>query len=873
MAKKGRCRRPRSLFRGRLPSPGGIGCRPGTGAAWLLAIPLAAVVIYAFIPILANGFVAWDDDKALVENPYFRGLGVAQVKWAWTTFRNGSYFPLTWLFFGTEYVLWQLDPRGYHLTSLLLQVANAVVLYVLTVALLLRCRIASCLESPWTCSCSAALATALFAVHPLRVEIVAWATVQSYLLCALFSMLAVLAYLRAFPLDSSPRWGWLAGSFLLFVAALLFHAPAVTLPAVLLILDVYPLRRFPDETGRWFGAAARRALLEKIPFAITSLVFMGLVTAAKPESRFAFQHEDGSEVIARACYAIWFYIRKTVLPLDLTIVYPIPKDLNWLAFPYSLSILATLTISAALLLLRRRWPGLLAVWLCYLVILAPNLGFVRTSDGIAADRYSYMSMLGLVMVAAACFCWIWHMLSRWRPGAIGVIAIGLGALLGLTALTRNQCQTWLNSETLWAHALTHGGNSNAGAHNSLGIALQAKGSDQAAEAQFTEALRLKPDYIDAHNNLGLLLDKRGNYQAAVAQMTEAVRLDPGSASAQRNLGTVLFRHGKYQEAVAHLALAIRLDPNDDKAHDNLGFVYFTQGKYEKATAHFAEALRLNPSSAAAHNNLGLVLFAQGKNEEAEAHLALAAWLNPDDAQVHNNLGKVLSRHGKHEAAEAHYTAAVRLNPAFAEAHNNLGLALQTKGSYQAAEGHFSQALRLDPGLANAHYNLGISLVVRGGYEAAAAHFAEALRLDPGFADAHYNLGVVLFSLGNYGPARAHFAEAVRLKPGDPDAYNASAMLMAACPEAKLRDGKGAVQFATRACELTQWKNPSCLNTLAAAQAEAGDFGAAVKAQHRAIELLTDQGQKAEYRSRLVLYQAMKPYRQVSPQPAPSRARP
>ena len=439
---------------------------------WLVAIPLALIVIYAFIPALDNGFVAWDDDQNFLDNPYFRGLGAAQVKWAWTTFWVGVYQPLAWLLFETQYVFCQLDPRGYHLTSLLLQVANAVVLYVLTVALLVRCRTDSCLESPWTCSLSAGLATALFAVHPLRVEAVAWVSCQPYLPCILFSMLAVLAYLRAFPTDSSPRWGWLVGSFFLFVAALLFKAVAVSLPAVLLILDVYPLRRFADGTGRWFGASARRALLEKVPFVMASLVFMGLAIAAKPQSRFPVEHYDASEGIAQACYAIWFYILKTVLPLDLIALYPLPRELNWLAPPFSLSILATLAISAGLFLLRRRWPGLLAAWLSYLVILAPNSGIIRISDQIAADRYSYMSMLGLVMLAAAGFCRLWRMSSRWRPGAaIGIIAIGLGALLGLTAMTRNQCRTWLDSEALWAHALTHGANSSFVAHNNLGVAL------------------------------------------------------------------------------------------------------------------------------------------------------------------------------------------------------------------------------------------------------------------------------------------------------------------------------------------------------------------------------------------------------------------
>ena len=295
---------------------------------WLVAIPLALIVIYAFIPVLDNGFVNWDDDENFLDNPYFRGLGAAQVKWAWTTFWLGVYQPLAWLLFEAQYVFCQLDPRGYHLTSLLLHVANAVVLYVLTVALLVRCRTDSCLESPWTCSLGAGLATALFAVHPLRVEAVAWASCQPYLPCVLFSMLAVLAYLRAFPTGSSPRWGWLVGSFLLFVAALLFHAVAVSLPAVLLILDVYPLRRFGDGPGRWFGASARRALLEKVPFVMTSLLFMGLAIAAKPQSRFPVEHYDASGGIAQACYGIWFYILKTVLPLDLIALYPLPKEIE-----------------------------------------------------------------------------------------------------------------------------------------------------------------------------------------------------------------------------------------------------------------------------------------------------------------------------------------------------------------------------------------------------------------------------------------------------------------------------------------------------------------------------------------------------------------
>ena len=418
-----------------------------------MAAALALIVIYAFFPTLANGFVGWDDDRNFLDNPQFRGLGPAEVKWACTTFWLGVYQPLAWLVFEAQYVFCTLDPRGYHITGLLFQVADAVVLYFLTVALLVRCRNGACLESPWTFSLSAGLATALFMVHPLRVEAVAWASCQPYLPCVLFSMLSVLAYLHAFPIDSSPRMVWLVGSFVLYVAALLFKAVAVSLPAVLLILDVYPLRRFGVGSKRWIGPSARTALLEKVPFVIVSLVFMGLAIASRSQSPFLVKRYDVSEGIAQACYAIWFYIGKTVSPLNLIAVYPLPKKLDWLALPYGLSIVATLAMSAGLFLFRRRWPGLLAAWASYLVILAPNSGLIRNNSFvIAADRYSYMAMLGSVMLAAAGFCGLWRTSSRWRRGAaIGIIPIGLGALLVLTAITRDQCRTWRDTETLWAH--------------------------------------------------------------------------------------------------------------------------------------------------------------------------------------------------------------------------------------------------------------------------------------------------------------------------------------------------------------------------------------------------------------------------------------
>ena len=394
---------------------------------WLVAIPLALIVIAAFIPALDNGFVEWDDSENFLDNPYYRGLGVAQLKWAWSTFWVGVYQPLAWLLFEAQYVFWKLDPRGYHLTSLFFHAANAVVLYVLTVTLLVRCRPDSCLKSPWSCSLGAGLATALFAVHPLRVEAVAWASCQPYLPCALFSMLAVLAYLRAFPMDSSPRWGWLVGSFVLFVAALLFKAVAVSLPAVLLILDVYPLRRFGDGPGRWFGSAARKVLLEKVPFVLVSLVFMGLAIAAKPQSRVAIEHYDASAAHCPGVLRDLVLHRQDGATAGPHRRVPVPQGDGLARAPVPVEHPRDAGDDVGLFLLRRRWPGLLAAWLTYLVILAPSSGLIRISNQIAADRYSYLAMLGLVMLAAAGLCRLWqivlagasrrHLDDRGQPGS------------------------------------------------------------------------------------------------------------------------------------------------------------------------------------------------------------------------------------------------------------------------------------------------------------------------------------------------------------------------------------------------------------------------------------------------------------------------
>ena len=365
---------------------------------WLVAVPLVLIVIAAFIPALDNGFVNWDDDKNFLDNPFYRGLGGAQVKWAWSTFWLGVYQPLAWLLFEVQYVCLETRPawlppdqphpprrqrcRPVCLDGDLARPMPARFVAQESVDVLRWAR-------GWRPPCS----------RCTRCESRPWPGPPASRICPV----PCSRCWRFSPISAHSGWvpprggvgSWARSS--LFVAALLSHAVAVSLPVVLLILDVYPLRRFGDGPGRWFGSAARRAWWEKVPFVMVSLVFMGVAIAARRQALVSTEQNDASASLAQACYGIWFYILKTVLPLDLVAVYPSPREIDWLAPPFLLSILGTLAMSVGLFLLRRRWPGLLAAWLSYLVILAPNLGIIRISDQIAADRYSYLAMLGWVI--------------------------------------------------------------------------------------------------------------------------------------------------------------------------------------------------------------------------------------------------------------------------------------------------------------------------------------------------------------------------------------------------------------------------------------------------------------------------------------------
>ncbi len=608
------------------------------------------MVVATFLPALDNDFVAWDDDRNFLENPNCRELGPDQVKWAFSTFWIAVYQPLAWLFIGAEYLGWQLDPRGYHLVSIVLHVANSLGLYVLTLSLLGRCRPDAWKSPRAGYPMSAGLATALYAVHPLRVEVVAWASCQPHLLSALFSILAVLVYLRAFRMGNSPGWPWIAGSFVLFLAALLSKAVSLGLPVVLLVLDVYPLRRLALGSGRWFTPAARRVLCEKIPFVAASVVFAGLAIAARGHSWASIARNDPLAGIGQAGYEIWFNVNKTVLPFNLVAVYPPPGDRNWLAPPFIWRMVGSLVLTGAFFIMRRRWPGLLAAWLVYLALLAPNSGIIPFSGQIAADRYSYLATAGWVPVVAALLYRLWqakllHAQPPWRSPCWSSDG------WWVSALAREQCRTWRNSETLWTHALLHGAALSAVAHYKMAILLYSQGRLDAAATHTATAIRLDPDDCAIPNFLGIVLQRQGDLSAAAKEFADAARLNPEYLDAHYNLGVILSRQGKFAEAAAQYAEVLRLDPRFADAHHLLGIDFRAQAKFAESEAHYREAVRLNPGRVDTHIGLGVVLSRRGKLAEAVAQYTEALRLDPGNAEARRNL-EILPRGSRSESVRA-----------------------------------------------------------------------------------------------------------------------------------------------------------------------------------------------------------------------------
>jgi len=506
--------------------------RPGAAAL------LVAAVLVCFLPALGSQFVLWDDDMNFTDNPSYRGLSASHLRWMFTTLYGGHYQPLSWLTLGLDYTIWGMNPTGYHLTNLLLHAANALLVYRMIVALV-----------PGVGARAALAGSVLFAIHPLRVESVAWATERRDVLSALFYLATVLGYLRLVQAkrDGHPWRGWLAASVGCLLLSLLSMAWGITLPLVLLALDVYPLRRLARRSD------AVPLLLEKIPYFVLALggaVLAQLASNQVPAKRTLAQH-GLVERAAQAAYGLVFYLWKTLVPIRLSPVYLLEQTLRPTAPRYLASAVIVVGVTAAAVLLRRRAPWATVAWACYALVLAPVLGFVQTGPQIAADRYSYLACLPWVVLLAAG-------IDRLKGAAV-TAALAVAALAGLGVLTFRQTRVWHDSRTLWEHALRVDPDDYV-AYLNRGTVRQAEGDLVGAFADFSEAVRRNPDYYLAFYSRATERLARGDDAGAIADYTATLRINPRYIEAYNNRGLARQRTGDLEGAVADLSEALRRSP-------------------------------------------------------------------------------------------------------------------------------------------------------------------------------------------------------------------------------------------------------------------------------------------------------------------------
>jgi tetratricopeptide (TPR) repeat protein len=624
----------------------------------------------------------------------------------------------------------------------------------------------------WRC---AALA-ALFALHPLQVDSVAWVAERKTLLSAFFWLLATGVYVgyarrksRAGAVSSvEARHAtldyWLALVF--FALGLMCKPVLVTFPFVLLLLDYWPLQRLQIENQQSTFKNLQPLLREKVPFFVLA-AGSSVITILAHQALGSLDSVSKLPWDTRLENALVSYVRylgKAFWPSRLAVFYPYPAA--WPMWEVVACGLLLLVISGLVLGTARSRPWWLVGWFWFLGVLVPFIGLVQAGAQAMADRFMYVPAIGLLVG----LIWGLHGLAKGgRYQQVGSSVVGGAAVVLCLALTRQQLGHWKNSETLFRHALEVTAN-NYIAHCALGTALGKEGQIDEAVSQYQEAIRLKPDYALAHYDLGTLLAKKGQTDEAISQFQEALRLKPDYAEAQNNLGNALDKNGQIDKALRQYQEAIRLKPDDALAHNNLGNALDKKGQTDAAISQYQEAIRLKPDAAEAHYNLGNALDKKGQIDEAISHYQEALRLKPDYAEAHYNLGNALDRKGQIDEALRQYQEAIRLKPDDALAHNNLGNALDRKGQINEAISQFQEALRLKPDDAEAHYNLGNALARKGQIDEAIGQYHEAIRLEPDYADPHNNLGNALGMKGQISEAISQYQEAVRLKPDNAEAH-------------------------------------------------------------------------------------------------------
>jgi tetratricopeptide (TPR) repeat protein len=616
---------------------------------------LVALLIVGTLLVYAQAYrfpyMTVDDHEYVTDNQQVQqGITLASLKWSFTTIHDSNWIPLTWLSLMLDTDLYGVRPGGYHVTNVLLHTANAVLLFL-------------ALFSATQNRGRSAFVAALFALHPLHVESVAWIAERKDVLSTLFGLLSLLAYVRY---ARGAAWWCLGASFLFFVCSLMSKQTLVTLPFVFLLLDFWPLGRLSLAGKLWLSSAKAapvggdlepsererddralsdrgrpplRLVAEKVPFFAASAAFSAIATYAQSHGG-AVRNLNQFPLEARWMNAIVVYVAylwKTLYPHDLAVYYPYPRvRFSWIVMGLAAALL--LSITAAAIAFVRRYPFLLVGWCWYLGTLVPVIGLVQIGSQQMADRYTYFPLIGIFLALA----WLIPELvpaGALRARVLPAAALACVVLLGAVAFT--QIRLWSDNVTLLRHSKDCTPD-NLLVHQFLGSALVVEGAVNEGVAELETAVRMGPWNASAHYALATGLEKLGRVDEAIAQYRAALAIDDRLPEAHTNLGLLLLKRRRFAEAKQHYLRALEIDQDFVNAHVNLAFLCLTMGDYAAAIAHAERALELHPPQPpACYVCIGLALRGQGRLDDAIRSLQRAVDLSPDDEIARRELARTV----------------------------------------------------------------------------------------------------------------------------------------------------------------------------------------------------------------------------------------
>ncbi len=776
---------------------------------WQLAVGLLVLTLAAYLPTWNNGFVDFDDELYITNNPRVsEGLSRSGFVWAWTTFHGTYYQPLSWLslqfdahFFSTGPREGRriLSPAAFHGQSLFWHAASTLLLFAVC------CRLTRSRNRSF-------FVAGLFAVHPMHVESVAWAAERKDVLSVFFGILTVWAYLRYLEKPGWKTYGLLGASFFL---SLLCKPMLMTLPVVLLLLDYWPLRRLwptpspPENTTRPSLASVpfRRLLLEKVPL----LVLAGMIAVvtiygreknavAIPFSLLPLSARIGNALTAYGCY-----VTSTLYPRQLSVLYPHPF-LDWSLTSALLGGGLLLFVTVLAIWQARRRPWLIVGWLWFVGTLLPVIGLWQGGEQARADRFTYWPHLGLFFVL------VWgvaELVKRLHLSDKIAVAGGALALCVLGGLTWMQIGYWKNPLTLWEHALTVDEN-NDRAYTQLGYYALDHGQLEEAERDFAESMRLRPAACDYHHFHGVSLLALGRDDEAAVAFEEALALGPKHLDAWQNLGVARLHQGRLEEAERCFRTILSLQSGSSDAHSALGRVLWRSGRRTEAVQEFQTALERNPRDAIAWNGLGVAHLAEGHPDEAIEAFRKSDHFQPNQVNPISNLGVALGRAGRWDEAAVTHRRALEIQKEIDR--------LRKKGDGRAAA---TDAVPRDVVL---RCRIAFALTQLGDPESGAIHYREATRRDPEW----------------------------------PRKFATEAWTLAVDPT--VRDPQTANELIRQALSGSPQPTPALLEVLAATQAALGQFEEAAHTDQEALDKASASGDRTlseNIRNHLQLYRQEK----------------